>query len=220
MKTTPLLVRSLLLALVTAVGVAPSSAVAQSAPSVVGKTVGEWAAVAVTSYFAQPYSVVSPCGARAKTGPVWILWPSSTAPGTYEHDCTLPREVHLLVGIADAFWIQTPLDDPSFTEEDWRELAQAYFGYFFPVIDIKLELDGRPVVFDPRTPIVRTQTPVFRAQWNADNMFGLDPAAYLNGFPVVDEGYWAILMPLSPGQHVLKISPNSTLERTYHLTVR
>jgi len=220
MNATLSLVRSLLLGLVAAVGISPSSAVAQSAPSVIGKTVGEWAAIATESYFAQPYSVISPCGVRARSGPVWILWPSSNAPGTYEHNCTLPREVHLLVGIADAFWIQTPLDDPSLTEADWRELAQFYLGVFFPVIDIKLELDGRPVVFDPRTPIVRTQTPVYTAKWNDDNMFGLDPAAYLNGFPIVDEGYWTILMPLSPGQHVLKVSPNTTLERTYHLTVR
>lgn len=225
MSKIPVLLRSAVLVLIAATGALPSASTAQPAPSVLGRTVGDWAASAFQHFAAQPYSTLSACGTRARTGPVWFLagdWRGWSPAGPYsaEFDCAVPRATHVFFSIATSFWIQTPLDDPSYTETDWRAFAHSGLPYFWPELYIEVELDGRLITFDPAMPIVETQTPVFKATWNADNMFGLDPVAYLDGNPIVNNGYFVMLAPLSPGEHVLKIRPMTGIEWTYRLTVR
>jgi hypothetical protein len=225
MRKISVLFRCACLALIATAAALPSSAMAQSAPAVFGRTIGDWAASAFQFFAAQPYSTLPACGTKARTGPVWFLagdWRGWSPSGPYsaEFECTVPREVHVFFSVATSFWIQTPLDDPSYTEMDWRAFAHSGLPYFWPELYIEVELDGRLVTFDPKTPIVEAQTPVFKAIWNDDNMFDIDPAAYLNGNPIVNNGYFVMLPPMSPGEHVLKIRPMLGIEWTYRLTVR
>jgi len=225
MSKMPVRLRSALLALIATTAALPSAAIAQPAPSVLGRTMGDWAASAFQFFAAQPYATLSACGAKARTGPVWFLagdWRGWSPSGPYsaQFNCSVPREAHVFFSIATSFWIQTPLDDPSYTEMDWRSFAHSGLPYYWPELYIEVELDGRLITFDPSMPIVESQTPVFKATWNADNMFGLDPVTYLNGNPIVNNGYFAMLTPLSPGEHILKIRPKTGIEWTYNLTVR
>jgi hypothetical protein len=87
-------------------------------------------------------------------------------------------------------------------------------------------LNGKPIVFNPKTPIIRSQTPVFRASFPTKNLFGQDPSV-LTGFPIVTDGFWVMLPPLSPGVHLLHFaagdahaSENKGQDVTYRLRVR
>jgi hypothetical protein len=183
---------------------------------------GEWSASWWQWAFAIPEGrnpLLDPDGAfcaENQRGPVWFLG-GVLFNGTVERRCTIPPGKHILFPIANAFWLQTPLDDPSNTEQDYRELAQS----FLPTTggDLFATLDGQPVVFDPRLPIVRTQSPVFTAVFPADNIFALDPTL-LTGQPTVSDGYWVMLPPLAPGVHVLTFGAGSSQNVSYSLLVR
>jgi hypothetical protein len=114
-------------------------------------------------------------------------------------------------------WVQTPGDDPSFTEDDYRRLASEFLP---PSVggDLEATLDGKPIVYSPHTPITRTQSPVFTATFPADNVFDA-PADILTGFPIVSDGWWVLLPPLSPGEHVLHFRAGAAQDITYRLTV-
>ena len=156
--------------------VTPSVVTAQAAPAVLGKTMGEWSASWWQWAFAIPEGrnpLLDPDGtfcAENQRGPVWFLG-GVLGNGTVERSCTIPAGKHILFPVANAFWLQTPLDDPSNTEQDYRELAQS----FLPTTggDLFATIDGQPVVFNPRLSIVRTQSPVFTAVFPADNIFAV-----------------------------------------------
>ena len=85
--------------------------------------------------------------------------------------------------------------------------------------------------FNPNTPIIRSQSPVFTASFPADNVFSAFGylASHLTGYPIVSDGFWVILPPLSPGDHNGEDPGDHTLHFraghgakqnvTYHLTV-
>ena len=123
----------------------------------------------------------------------------------------------MLFPIANSFWINSALDDPQNTEEDYRQFANDFLP---PSIGGALEanLDGHPIVFYPATPITRAQSPVFTARFPQDNIFGLEPDL-LTGYPIVSDGFWVMLPPLVPGPHVLQFRAGTSQDVTYHLTV-
>lgn len=106
-----------------------------------------------------------------------------------------------MFSIANVIWINSALDDPNNTETDYRQFANDGLP---PSIGGELEatLDGNPIIFNPKTPIIRSQSPVFTASFPPDNVFGLDPIK-LTGYPIVSDGFWVMLPPLSPGDHTL-----------------
>ena len=141
-------------------------------------------------------------------GPVWFLagvWDGRGKPPT--RSCKVPRGKYILFSIANAIWLNTPPngDPPNNTETDYRQVANDGLP---PSIGGELEatLDGNPIIFNPETPIIRSQSPVFTASFPRDpsapfdNVFGLDPNT-LTGYPIVSDGFWVILPPLSRGDH-------------------
>jgi hypothetical protein len=220
--------------LIAGAAIAPSKAFAQDAPTVLGKTIGEWSAEWWKWAFAIPAST-NPMLDKAgefchlgQQGPVWFLagvWGGGTA----TRSCTVPGGKHILFSIVNAVWIQTPLDPPEFTETDWRQQANDFLP---PSIGGELEatLDGNPIIFNPKTPIIRSQSPVFTASFPADNVFEADPSL-LTG-PIVSDGFWVMLPPLSPSPRVHELRFRAGLGKnsgqakkklkqdvTYHLTV-
>lgn len=86
--------------------------------------------------------------------------------------------------------------------------------------DLEATLDSQPIVFYPSAPIIRTQSPVFTvARFPKDNIvFEVDPV-FLDGYPIVSDGFWVMLPPLAPGPHVLHFRAGTVQDVTYHLTV-
>ena len=103
---------------------------------------------------------------QGQQGPGWFLagvWNGGTA----TRSCTVPRGKYILFSIANVFWIQTPQDDVDGphckgNETCWRQHENDFLP---PSIGGELEatLDGILIIFNPNTPIVRSQSPVFTA---------------------------------------------------------
>jgi hypothetical protein len=209
--------------LVAVTAFTPSVATAQSAPAVLGKTIGEWSATWWLWALAIPAATNpllhddSPCDI-GQQGPVWFLGGVLfNSPVPAERSCAIPNGRRVLFPIANSFWINSALDDPRDTEEDYRQFANDFLP---PSIGGELEatLDGHPIVFYPATPITRAQSPVFTARFPQDNIFGLDPQL-LTGYPIVSDGFWVMLPPLVPGPHILHFRAGTSQDVTYHLTV-
>jgi hypothetical protein len=79
-------------------------------------------------------------------------------------------------------------------------------------------MPGNPIIFNPRTPIIRSQSPVFTARFPTDNVFGMEPNL-LTGYPIVSDGFWVILPPLNRGVHILHFRAGQSQDVTYNLTV-
>jgi hypothetical protein len=135
-----------------------------------------------------------------------------------------------LFSILNNIWIQTPGDPPRLTEPDWRHIVTGDRPFFEDVppalplngSELKATLDKKPIVFNPNTPIIRSQSPVFTASFPADNVFGADPSL-LTG-PIVSDGFWVMLPPLSPGTYELHFEARQGQQSfqnvTYTLTVK
>jgi hypothetical protein len=173
--------------LIAGAAIAPSNALAQAEPKVLGKTIGEWSAEWWKWAFAIPVST-NPIStnpmlggdcAQGQKGPVWFLagvWQGGTA----IRSCTVPGGKYILFPIANSFWIQTKKDDenpaPCGKDDEtcWRKEANNSLP---PSIGGELEatLDGdpenpNPIIFNPKTPIIRSQSPVFTAFFPDDNV--------------------------------------------------
>jgi hypothetical protein len=214
--------------LIAGAAIAPLNAFAQDEPQVLGKTIGEWSAkwwqwaLPIPSSTNPMLDKTGAFGHLGQQGPVWFLagvWGGGSA----ERFCAVPKRKHILFSILNNIWIQTPLDDPKLREPDWRRLTTVGPP---PLNGSQLEatLDGKPIIFNPNTPIIRSQSPVFfmARPFPLDNIFGQKPSDLGTG-PIVSDGFWVMLPPLSPGLHTLcfKASGQGVTyqEVTYHLTV-
>ena len=115
---------------------APSNALADEEPTVLGKPIGEWSAI----WWQWAYSIPTPSNPMLDTlgaycdvgqrGPMWFLSGYFFADGTPEiHDYKVPRGKYVLFPIANATWIQTRKDEeahPEYTETDYRQLANEF----------------------------------------------------------------------------------------------
>jgi hypothetical protein len=192
------------------------------APTLLGRTMGEWSAKWWRWALKAPVSsnpTFDTNGAFCdvgQQGPVWFLAGMFWG-GTAERNCNIPRGQYILFPIATAFWINSAWDEPSNTEADYRQFANDNLPK--PIgNDLEATLDGTPIIFNPKTPIVRTQSPVFTATFPIDNPFGVDPSG-LTGYPIVSDGFWVMLPPLTPGAHVLHFRSGQAQNITYHLSV-
>jgi hypothetical protein len=223
MKIRTFLTLGLLLTCMTVAGIPPAVAGEPFAPTVLGTPVGEWGVEAMKAFAGASYSQLPDCGAKSQRGPVWFLYIGSPSGTNYAKDCTISSNMHLMFFAPNIFWIQTADDDPSLTEMDWRQIINSadVWAWLWPDTRVVVELDGKSVELNPGTPVTKMQTPVFKAKWNSDNPWGgYYDVSQLNAWPIVADGYFVMLPPLSRGQHVLRISPNAETEFTYNLTVR
>lgn len=202
--------------------IAPNVTYADATPAVLGKTIGEWSASWWQWAFSIPASsnpILDETGAfcnEAQEGPTWFL-AGTFSPMAVERHCTIPRGKYILFPIANAFWINSALDDPNNTEADYRQYASDFLP---PSIggDLEATINGNPIIFNSRTPIIRSQSKVFTAKFPADNIFEMDPNL-LTGYPIVSDGFWVMLPPLKPGMHVLHFRAAQSQNVTYYLTV-
>jgi hypothetical protein len=93
------------------------------------------------------------------------------------------------------------------TEAEIRQDAADTLGV---VSNLSISLDGSPVSLPPSTSSLldfKQLSPpgTFDLIFPADNVYGLDPATY----PTVAIGYWAMISPLSLGNHVLHLTAQS-----------
>jgi hypothetical protein len=234
------IVHTLLVGLIAGAGMTPSNAFADAEPKVLGKTIGEWSAEWWQWAFAIPTTTNPQLGgdcAQGQQGPVWFLagvWMGGTEghPAKADRSCNVPRGKYIFFPIANSFWLNSAQDDPH-TETEYRKFANDELP---PSIGGELEatLDGNPIIFNPETPIIRSQSPVFTASFPPVNVITTSfrvPASDLTGYPIVSDGFWVILPPLSPGDHNgedpgdhtlhFRAGPTDDLKQdvTYYLTV-
>jgi len=233
------LLLALFVALLGVLALMPTGARADRSTQALGATIGEWSAEWWTWLLQIPASrnpLFDDDGtfcAEAQRGPVWFLAGSWLPPGG-ARNCTIPKGRSIFFPIANYFWVQTSGDNPANTETDYRQCVSGIPGGVLGcgdgieavAGDLEATLDGVPVVFDYRTPIVRAQSPLFMVRWPLDNVFGLDPAK--ENCPKcrqgVSDGFWVMLPPLGPGVHTLWFragdGTSDWQNLTYHLTVQ
>lgn len=235
-QITHAVVNTLFAGLIAGAAIAPPSAHAQDSPTVQGETIGEWSKLWWQWALAIPASTNPMLGGdceQGQQGPVWFLagvWGGGTA----TRSCNVSTGKYILFSIANVIWIQTPIDDEKElqckgNETCWRQHANDFLP---PSIGGELEatLDGNPIIFNPNTPIIRSQSPVFTASFPPDNVFGELDLSQLTDRPIVSDGFWVMLPPLSPGDHTLhfraglgknsgQAKKNLKQDVTYHLKV-
>ena len=225
-------------ALIAAAALVPIHAIAESSDRDSGATTGEWTArwwKWALDIPADRNPLTDASGAfcaEAQKGPVWFLagWFGT---GMVERNCTIPKGKSILFPIYNWIWVQTSGDVPTNTEADYRQCAAGLPPNVLgcegvaPVAGhVDASLDGVPVFLNFRTPITRTQSPLFHVKWRAGNIFGVIPEleTCTKCGEAVSDGYWVALPPLKPGPHVLRIlATDGTNERqniTYHLLVQ
>lgn len=213
---------------------------------VYGATIGEWSArwwqwvLQIPDTQNAPNPLVDTTGASCglgQKGPVWFL------AGTFypiappvERSCGIPKGKSIFFPIANYAWVQTYLDDKINTETDYRQCVSG-----FPPRDdmgcgegikpvaggLEATLDNVPIIFNFATPIVRTQSPVFKVKhWAEPNVFygvpalaGNDSNGYNNG-DIVSDGFWVMLPPLKRGNHILKFRANDGIKDSQNVTYK
>ena len=154
--------------------------------------------------------------------PIWFLagiFPGGTATRT----CAVPTGEWLFFPVINSVQINAPGvcgQTDSLNVTQLRSLAA-------PLIDsatnMYVKVDGKSV-----KSLMRIKSDVFATTFPADNIFnnpcggpGTVPSAVYS--PSVDDGYYALLRPLSPGSHTLHIHAESSgrfeLDVTYSLNV-
>ena len=220
-KIKQVIVHTVAAGLIASILITPNVTYADATPAVLGKTIGEWSEKWWQWALAAPASsnpMIDNTGANcnvSQKGAVWFLagvWGG----GTVERNCTIPNGKYILFPIANNFWLNS-VDTPDLKETDWRQLANDFLP---PSIggDLEATLNGTPIIFNPKIPIIRSQSPVFTAKFPDENIFEL-PTDILTGFPIVSDGFWVMLPPLEPGLHVLHFRAGTSQNVTYHLTV-
>jgi hypothetical protein len=141
------------------------------------------------------------CG-QGQSGPVWFL--AGTTGGPVTRDCTVPKNKLLFFPLVND-WVTPP--------PDYEDLAgaQEFVNEYFPELraatcQLELKLDGQPILANHNQRAakldVNDQSP-FSIEMNADNFSeGGLPAGH---YPSVwARGHYALLLPLSPGDHTLE----------------
>lgn len=162
-----------------------------------GLTYGEWSVEWFTRFMETPvYDYPSDC-TFAETRHVLFLRASAGEP--VEYTCTVPPGKSLLFPIiAGAQWCPDFCDEET-TIEDLRAALAAALDELDPETDLEVDIDG---VSLGDFELYRFTSPVFSAYMHPDSTFGL---LYGEGLkdPVVADGYWMMVHPLPPGEHVI-----------------
>lgn len=155
-----------------------------------------------------------------QSGPVWFLAPAYY--GQWERTATIPTGKMLFIDLA-GFFVSFAQGDGE-TEQEIREVATWFVDNV--ISNVIIEVDGRRL---RRVEDFRVASPPGLITYtlpdnNMFQFFGMDiPAGtYSDG---ACEGYYAMLPPLSAGQHTIFLSAdfgepyNDVIQVTYNLTV-
>jgi len=155
--------------------------------------------------------------AVGQSGKVWFL--TGTTGGSATRAATIPVGTALFFPIVNFFWVNTPeYGDPAWSQEQEASVRDLMAATVDTAQDVILEIDGRPV---PNLDSLRVSGAVGACTLPDDNIFGVpfDPVPH----DCVADGYWALLSPLSVGNHTIHFAggfaSGFSLDVTYHITV-
>lgn len=158
-------------------------------------------------------------GVVGQGGKVWHL--VGTTGGTAERALTVPTGTAVFFPVVNYFWINTPeYGDPPWSDAFEAEVRAMHAELVNLAENLEVEIDGRayPYVYTLRaaSPVAMCMLPP------VDNIFGviLDPVPR----ECLADGYWALLPPLSAGEHTVRFADGFSfgfsLDVTYHITVK
>lgn len=207
-------------------------------PKVFGKIYGEWAAEWWKWALAGPNGANAVqdetgefCDVNQPKGKVWFL--AGTFGGTgVERTCTIPANKALFYPLVNVVWIDCPgTPDEDLTNAEVRAILATFTDAGDRACQLTSTLDG-VAVSSQQILTVRTQSPKFTITLPENHVS--DPGCPAPLPPgktgrAIAEGYWVMLPPLSPGEHVLTLhgagcdpeTGDVLFETgvTYHLTV-
>jgi hypothetical protein len=144
---------------------------------------------------------------KNQTGPVWFLGGSfSSDPVT--RNVNIPDGKFIFFPIINSFKNPDNPLPPGPPPPFDPKVIEEYRGIVFDMVNpygsnMVCTLGGTRVVYNPDTPIVRTQSPVFIMNIPENSLF-TDFGALAGDYgPTVSDGYWVMLPPLSAGPHTL-----------------
>ena len=146
--------------------------------------------------------------AEGQDAKVWYLAGTFT-PDPVTRSCTVPAGTALFFPIVNTFFAAEG------TVEEMRARNAAFID---SIATMSVSIDGQSV----ENPVgYRAISPIFSLELFADNIFGAPEGIYE---PAVSDGFWLLLAPLPPGEHVIHFSAASSdgsfsLDVTYILTV-
>lgn len=159
--------------------------------------------------------------AAGQSGPVWFLGGVFNTSGTVVRDlCAVPAGKGLFFPILNTEWHNScPADN--------QTIAQLYASaayYMNLATDLQCEIDGRSIANIAQYRFIGSPFAVDIPEGNIWQFFGC-PTGPGHYTPLVPDGYYLMLAPLTPGKHTLHFKGtigdpvNFTPETTYHLTV-
>lgn len=162
-----------------------------------------------------------------QSGRVWFL--AGTFDGIpAQRSCTIPTGKFLLMPIVNYVYVvfaSDPLEEQ--TEEFAR--AQANLDFYLEDATLAATVDGNAVENIEAYRVDSADTPIFDVALPEDNWLGItsDNCPVIDGAlvcsPAAADGYYLLLAPLSPGEHIVHvraISPHFEQDVTYQLTVK
>jgi hypothetical protein len=156
--------------------------------------------------------------AQAQAGQVWFL--AATFGGSAVRDCTVPSGRFLFFPVLNTVFGAATFDcEPTNPGVpcDVNTLRAAAAAAEDNPTTLEASVDGVPL---NNLSDYRVQSPVFSLTLPTGAVFGLPSGTFA---PVVSDGYWLMLRPLSAGPHTIHFRAVSNTgfetEVTYHLTV-
>jgi hypothetical protein len=197
-----------------------------SSPS--GNTYGEWSArwwqwaLSIPAATNPGLDETGAHCAEGQSGPVWFL-AGSFFGGTFERACTVPPDKALFFPIVNAAFGAAVFDcEPTQPGVPCNiTVLRAAVAASMDPVTIEASIDGVPV---RHLRDFRVQSPVFSVTLPEGNVVGVPSGTYA---PMVSDGYWLMLAPLSAGAHTIHFRNKITggpfagtaTEVTYHLTI-
>jgi hypothetical protein len=191
-----------------------------------GNTYGEWSARWWQWAMSVPASknpIIDTTGvncAEAQTGPVWFL--AGTFGGSATRKCTVPRGKALLFPVLCTLFGHGVGDCSSPNDCDPNVIRKAAAPGVDNPSTLIARIDGQSV---PLLKQFRVTSPTFNMFLPPPPSVGI-PSNLPSGAygPVVSDGYFVLVRPLSPGPHTIYFKGVSSggfvVEVTYHLTVQ
>ena len=189
-----------------------------------GKDYGAWSAEWWQWAFSMPASenpLLDETGEQcltAQRGPAWFLAGGTQLMGGSTRHCAVPEGTALFLPIftveKDNIGVALPR-----TETELRDLARSDLD---GATDVRIEVDGVAI---QHLQLFRFTSPVFSITLPQKNLLqatGNSAAVSGTVFPVVAEGFYVMLKPLSPGRHKIDFGfkrADSALDVTYDVTV-
>ena len=156
-------------------------------------------------------------GATGQSGKVWLL--AGNFGGTTTRSLTVPSGTALFFPIVNYFWLNTPeLGDQPWSPAWEAAVRQQLADVVDTAHGITLEVDGVPSVTVDN---LRVRSNVGTCVISAGSLGG--PSTLPGPHECVADGYWALLDPLSVGNHTIRFTGGTSgfsLDVTYNITVK